>query len=292
MKINNCLIVMVLMMVIWKPELAVAVPDYFPTTPGRAWTYDTEALTLSGQNLVMKSGVETVQVLADGRFKNVISLENGNTVESYTSYVEQNQALSISTTRIIITTVDLPLGSTETTTVNTYSPFLLAFPADTSEGTHEISTVTQTTNLTGFIFYPPYSIPMEPSTTTSQHNVSITVGAVETVTVPAGTFSALKIVTTVDVTEDGQTSTTTLNEWFASGVGLVKLASSRLNRQLTSWSGENPAPDTATLEDAIVVLKMLAGENPANLGQLTDADGDGKIGMAEAVFTLRKIVGL
>jgi hypothetical protein len=98
----------------------------------------------------------------------------------------------------------------------TYSPSELVFPSNTSVGTH----VSQTD------IHSPGSV---------LHTVDITVDGVESVTVPAGTFSnALKL--TYTHTLSGSTYTAT--QWYADGVGLIKstvtssATSSALNQEL------------------------------------------------------------
>jgi len=172
-------------------------PSYYPTAIGSSWSYNTQALTLSQSQVVLKSGTEMVEVQADGRFKSYISLENGNTITSYSSYVINGQAISVSVTQIIIRTVDtlLPGYWTETTTDNTFAPYQVVFPSSITQGTHETSDSIESTHLTGYSYIPGYGIqPMLPTDSSSQQVVDLNVGAIESVTVPAGTFQAVKIV--------------------------------------------------------------------------------------------------
>lgn len=49
------------------------------------------------------------------------------------------------------------------------------------------------------------------------------------------------------------------------------------------------------LADAILALRLLAGESPntleADFGRVTDIDGDGRTGIAEAIYIMGVIVG-
>jgi hypothetical protein len=212
--------------------------SYFPTTVGSTWSYNTQAWTQSGTQQGLKSGTETVEVLSDGSFKSIINLVNGNKTTSYNFYVNQGQAINVSNTQITILTVDtgMPGFSTETTSVNTYSPSQLLFPSSTALGTHETSSSAGTTSITGVSHTPFGDQPMPPVNNPTQQVVDITVGAPESVTVPAGTFTAIKVVETITATDSSGTNTLTINEWFAPGVGLVKMDSPVMKRDLTGYT--------------------------------------------------------
>ncbi len=47
-----------------------------------------------------------------------------------------------------------------------------------------------------------------------------------------------------------------------------------------------------SLSDVIIVLRILAGISVTETGNLKDINGDGKIGMEEAVYVLQYVAGL
>ena len=88
------------------------------------------------------------------------------------------------------------------TSSTTYAPPLLIFPAVTTPGTTASRTSTATS-----------------ATGTYAQVRSLTVDGLESVTVPAGTFQALRITTIVN---PSSASASTVVQWFAPGVGKVK----------------------------------------------------------------------
>lgn len=131
----------------------------------------------------------------------------------------------------------LPGFWTDTTSTTSFAPNQLAFPDSTLSGTQETTDSVGSTVVTG-TSHNPYTgdTPMPPASSTSQQVVVLTVGDLESVTVPAGTFQALKLVLVITVTDEGVTSDTTVNEWFTPGVGLVKMDSPYLKRDLTGYA--------------------------------------------------------
>jgi len=230
----------------------IAGTSHFPASVGSSWNFNTQALTITGASTNMRSGTETVQVQAGGSFRSDLNLSNGNSVLSYTNYVNLGQAIYVTDTQITITTVDtvpLPvIGSywTETTTVNTYTPSQLSFPSSVVTGTHETSNSTGNTHLTGVTHYTGIpDVQMPPTDTVTTQVVDVTVGPTESVTVPAGTFQAIKITKVFTITEGSTTNTPfTVYEWYAAGVGLVKMDAPTLKRELTSY---NVIPATTQL---------------------------------------------
>jgi hypothetical protein len=105
-------------------------------------------------------------------------------------------------------------GGTAQYTV-TYTPPLPDEPSSWDIGTHDTGTITS--NNTG-------------TQQTGSHHYDITVVGFESVTVPAGTFNALK----VTYTYDGDTS----DSWFVDGVGKVKSLNSGLGYEwvLTNYT--------------------------------------------------------
>lgn len=109
-------------------------------------------------------------------------------------------------------------------TENAFSPSKLVFPSNTTSGTHESQTTTDTfTDITAFSSYQTH------------YTVDIVVDALETVTVPAGTFNnALRCLYTTTNLDLNSSSTTTV--WFAAGVGEVRSTSPELTRELSSFA--------------------------------------------------------
>jgi len=56
-------------------------------------------------------------------------------------------------------------------------------------------------------------------------------------------------------------------------------------------SGYSQSTDVG-LSDAIIALRILAGISVTETGNLKDINGDGKIGMEEAVYILQYVAGL
>lgn len=213
--------------------------SHFPATVGAIWQYNTQALTTTGVTMSLVPGTETVQVQPDGVFKSDLNLSNGNFVSSYSSYVKQGQAVHVDSTQITITVADTPGKTywTETTTNNSYTPSQLIFPSSIVAGTHETSTSDGYTYLTGVTHFPGLDTPMSPAENFTSQVVDVTVAAPESVTVPAGTFDAVKITRIITVTENGVTNPPmTVLEWYAAGVGLVKMDSPNLKRDLTTYA--------------------------------------------------------
>jgi len=230
---------------------------YFPTGVGSKWTYNTEQWTMTGSTQALISGTEEVEVLSNGSFKSFISLINNNTVTSYSTYANQGQAILVSGSQITIVIKDTPIIPgvsywTETTGINTYSPAQLIFPSTTVSGTHETSDSTETTNITGISHYTApviMDVPIPLAINTSQQHVDIVVGVIESVSVPVGTFQALKMTRTIIATDSSGTSTTTLEEWFAPGVGLVKMIASTNDM----FPGQTTVTQTRELTSSSVV---------------------------------------
>lgn len=113
-------------------------------------------------------------------------------------------------------------GSGAQTSSFTYSPPLVLFPADTTPG----ATWSSTSSVAG--------------SGTSTVSKSFTVNGVESVTVQAGTFTAVKL--TVAMTQTNAPPTTSVS-WWAAGVGLVKSVSYptatpalTATSELTAWT--------------------------------------------------------
>lgn len=223
----------------------IAGTSHFPASVGSSWNFNTQTLTPTATGQTMMWGTEAVQVMPSGSFHSVITLPNGNSVTSDNNYVNQGQSIHINDTVITIKTVDVvPIPQavfwTETTTVNSYSPTQVAFPASIALNTFETTTSTATTHLTGITHFTSpvtFDQPMVPTDNITTQVVDVTVGPTENVTVPAGTFQAIKITKVFTITEGGATYPPyTAYEWYAAGVGLVKMSSTNMNRELTSYN--------------------------------------------------------
>jgi len=223
----------------------IAGTSHFPASVGSSWNFNTQALTPTATGQTMLWGTEAVQVMLGGSFHSVITLSNGNSVTSDNNYIVQGQSIHINDTVITIKTVDVvPIPQavfwTETTTVNSYSPTQVAFPASIALNTFETTTSTGTTNLTVTThFTSPYTFDQTvgPTVNITTQVVDVTVGPSESVTVPAGTFQAIKITKVFTITEGSTTNPPfTVYEWYAAGVGMVKMDAPTLKRELTSYN--------------------------------------------------------
>jgi hypothetical protein len=282
---------------------------YFPMAPGNSWTYEGSNLTTDDQgNPVMMPAEETVAVDNEGVFHSEMIFSNGNTTTSDTHYI-QNDALYIPSTHIVMvshTNVGIPpmavTMTATTTTDNTYSPPQLWFPSELAAGNVETFTGNCTTIWETVNEIP--GVPMPPTNGSNQSTESIRmeVMGTETVTVRAGTFSAVKMVTTITVTEEGESTPYTYTSWYAEGVGMVKFDSINLTRSLVSWTlaqnggsgtpGDTNGDSLVDLKDAILALKMTCRTTSADsLRAASDINTDGKIGIAEAVYALQVVAG-
>lgn len=233
--------------------------SYFPATIGNSWNYNAQRLSVLDWSPALVSGTEAVTVENDGRFKSIISLSNNNTITAYTTYEAcLAGALCVTASGItdhmetIFIIPDNPPIVISSTTVsdNTYSPSELWFPSSVANGTVETRTSTQSSQV---------SVNGGPAIdSTSTQEVTITVHPAESVSVPAGTFQAVKMIETIQNTEEGTTTMSTVEEWFAPGVGLVKMIASTLDmvsgqtsvtqtRELTSYSVIAPTTKQLTV---------------------------------------------
>jgi hypothetical protein len=295
-------------LLLWTPALAGATifgqDGYFPTAPGNSWTYEVSGLTTNDQGLpVMMPAEETVVVGNEGVFHSEISFSNGNTTASDTHY-EQAGALYIASTHIVMvshTNMGIPMTTT-TTTDNTYSPSQQCFPSQLFAGNVETSSGSSTTIWETVTETPPYGSMTTNGNNQSTQSVHIEAAGTETVTVGAGTFSAVKLVTTITVTEQEESTPYTYTSWYAEGVGMVKFDSVNLTRSLVSWTlahnggsgtpGDTNGDSLVDLKDAILALKMTCRTTSADsLRAASDINTDGKIGIAEAVYALQVVAG-
>lgn len=212
---------------------------HFPTTVGSTWEYAVNGLTTNSSGTqVHLSATETVTVTGEGVFHSAITFSNGNTTTS-DNYYQQNNALYVTGTRIVIksekTIQGIPM-STTTTTNNSYTPPQEFFPSDLFAGNVETSTGAFTTTITSVSVVMGYSSPPVTTTSSGTQTVRIEVAGSETVTVGAGTFSAVKLLKTITTTEGGATVPYDSTEWYAEGVGLVRQRSQNMDRDLVSYN--------------------------------------------------------
>jgi len=66
----------------------------------------------------------------------------------------------------------------------------------------------------------------------------------------------------------------------------------RLLNSIPSLAGDTDHNGKIDLEDAILVLKVFAGINSANIYISADVNNDNRIGMEEVIYILQKISGL
>jgi hypothetical protein len=278
--LNRYYVIMFLLLLALPGSSNDADAEYFPDGIGSNWTYTGTGLTTdtSGMYMNMYSFNETVTVTGAGVFHSAINFSNGNTTTSENNYVLATP-LNIASTHIVkVTTQTLPyVGqlTTTSTTDNTYAPPQLFFPAGLTQGNVESMSGVCTTvgnSVVSGIPAPPTPINNETS-----EEITITIVDTETVTVDAGTFSTIKLTKVLNVTEDGQTTPYTTTEWYADGVGLVKMESANMNRYLSSYSVNHAvyvakisslyetiqsAFDAAADNDTVKVRDMTITENP------------------------------
>ncbi len=182
-----------------------------PPSPGVAFTEDVVPLTYTPPTWTIKS-------TASNRANySVMTLVQSGGAVSMSGYVLHEV-----------------VGGTETVSTYTYDPPAPIVPADTTPG------VTRTTQST-------VTRTGASGTTTFTELRSWTVNGIESVSVPAGTFSALKITTVITgTTITGTTTPRTSVAWFVRGFGLVK-----------SLNFENATPSSSTVSE-------LSGYAPMN----------------------------
>lgn len=184
--------------------------NYYPIATGNTWTYNN---TSDGINGTYTSMSEIIQ--------------SSNSSYSIKFTTSQNDFYNMMNATLFSNgwgwTAAFTFDASDSLLhTSTYSPSELVFPSNTSVGTH----VSQTD-----IHSTPNGSEL--------HTVDITVDGVESVTVPAGTFSnALKLM--YIHTLSGATFTET--QWYADGVGLIKVTitssatSSAFNQELVSYT--------------------------------------------------------
>ncbi len=176
-----------------------AADRYFPTSAGATWTYDVAqgSTPSSSQTMINLDGSATSST------RKTTTVASGN----YTLSSFDIASGAVVLTESVAHNADDSLVST-----TTYSPGTLLVPHDMTVGATASSTSTM-------------ALQSATATTATTYTVerTITVDGVETVTVPAGTFSAVKFTATIVTTPSTGTATqTTMVRWHAAGVGMVK----------------------------------------------------------------------
>lgn len=273
--------------VVWGGPVMAHDSSYFPAAVGNSWNYNAQWLG--------ETGSESVVVQNDGTFRSIISLQptfpvTSKSITAITTYAPcdapNSGALCVPSTRITIEssmTIILPppsppyIMTTTTVTDSTYAPPELWFPASLASNNEETRTSTHTSQVSG---------DGPPATSTSTQEVTIHVYAAESITVPAGTFQAIKIVETIINTENEIPTTTTVEQWFAPGVGLVKSEAYTYDmnppnqtitqaRELTSYSVSQPTTRLLTVSvngtgaitsspEGISILSMSSSQGSAS----------------------------
>jgi hypothetical protein len=210
---------------------------HFPTTSGSSWTFAGSGLTTDQSGTqVTQSFTETV-TSNGGVFHSEIAFSGGNTTTSDNVYYQED-ALYIGSTRIVkVSTTNIGVVmKTTTTSNNSYAPPQEFFPSELFAGNVETSSGSCTTQITTSSIVNGYPGIPSSSSKTSSENIKITVAGEEQITVGAGTFTAVKLLKELTVTEGGESYTTNITEWYAEGVGLVKMQSGYMNRDLVAYA--------------------------------------------------------
>lgn len=175
--------------------------SYFPLTVGSKWT-----------SITSDQVTWTTEVLPDGRTKNV---ESGNPIQNATTY---STWTSDNTGVYSVKAEDVTNNITWT-----YSQPGLYYPSNLTSGAVTSSNYA-------------YSRTSPSGSSSETGTIKITVLGAESVTVPAGTFNAVKIRKDQTYTSGGSTKTT--YSWLAAGVGPVQNADDKgvVNSKLTSYS--------------------------------------------------------
>ncbi len=172
--------------------------QYYPLVSGNRWTYRT---TVTGQYPSTSTSTETAST-SGGNPALIYSSGDGSHSDSHmviqgTGLFEMDQHAYDRSGVLVSTT--------------SYSPYLLTLPTSFAPG-HSESVSSTVTSVSGG------------NTSTMQYTAGYLVEAVESVTVPAGSFAnAVRV--KYDYTyrySDGATSSNSYNAWFVQGIGCVK----------------------------------------------------------------------
>jgi len=172
---------------------------YYPTTVGATWTYD---VAQSGAATYSQTMLDLDASATSATRKTTTGTAGSYTVSSYdlrSGEVDLTESVSHNADGSLVSTI-------------TYSPGTLLVPPGMTAGATASSTSIMTVQGA-----------TATTATTSTVERAITIDGVETVTVPAGTFSAVKFTATIVTTPSAGTPTqTTMVRWHAAGVGMVK----------------------------------------------------------------------
>jgi hypothetical protein len=199
---------------------------YFPTATGTGWTFTvTVAPTASapaGSSHSVSMHIEqgsSASVTVRSGYSNQPTFYELQTFEIGDTGIVESSSLWYSAVNDTVTG-----GSS-------YSPPQLILPSATSPGSTASSTTTDTPEGKGGGLNP-YTLTRD-----------IVVNGVESVTVPAGTFSALKV--TTHITATSPTSADAYNvQWYGAGVGHVKIVNyaTATPAETTTWELTSHSP--------------------------------------------------
>jgi hypothetical protein len=199
---------------------------YFPTAKGTAWTFK---LTVAPTPSVPAGSSDSVSMQIEQGSSASVTVRSSHS-NSPTSYGVQT--FEIGDTGIAESSSLVYSAMNDTLTGgSSFSPPELILPSATSPGSTASSTSTDTLEGNGG--------GLTPFTVTRD----IVVNAVESVTVPAGTFSALKV--TTHITSTSPISPDAYNvQWYAAGVGHVKIVNyaTATPAQTTTWELTSHSP--------------------------------------------------
>jgi hypothetical protein len=178
--------------------------NYFPTATGTGWNFRVTAPpTTSAPN--GSSYSVSMQVTQGSSSAVTIKSSGSNLPMTYLV-----QTFEITDTGVLESSSLLHSATTDAVTSgSSYSPPTLILPSNTGSGSTASSTSTVTPEGAGAV--RTYMVTRD-----------IVVNGVESVTVPAGTFSALKVTTHVTGTETGGFDAYNV-QWYGEGVGHVKI---------------------------------------------------------------------
>jgi len=186
-----------------------SIPLYFPIKVGNKWIRRAVLNPAAGTS----TWTETSEVIRyDGTYYSMQVTSASKSID-YLAFTNNEWTLEK------VESYGPVASSLPTLDVDTFSPPKLLFPSSADIGTHDVRTTVDSRLFTLL---------------QSNYAVDITVAALESVTVPAGTFqNTLKCIYTTTNLDVQSSSTTT--SWFADGVGEVKSVSPDLTMELTNF---------------------------------------------------------
>lgn len=178
---------------------------YFPASVGFTWTYNVTSpsanpyTVIETVNQVSASGFSTTEQASNGTLNETINYSYTNSTLEISSYIENSTSLTY-----------------------TYTPAAIVLPADMTVGSSASTTSSLLSN----------------NVTNSSILRNITIDDDETITVPAGIFTARKATLTINTTPvSGQPSQMIYNYWYVDNIGKVKTEFYNANSptQITTW---------------------------------------------------------